>query len=402
MRRGQNNDRWGTSTPPVEHFELSDSRVKLRLAAVIVLGLIAVACVGSIIWQAIRVEPGRVIIESTAKESCAGDFVLQYDIGEGESALQRALSRAYTDATADAYKIFSSHKSFEGFTNLHTLNLNPNKPIEIQPELYEALALLENSGDRTIFLAPIAAEYESLCFSSFDHEASELDPDKNPEQAAYFDEILSYITNSAHISLELSDGLATLHVSDEYLAFATKYEIDELVSLNRIVNAFICDYIADRLAEEGYRNGILTSFDGYVRSLGDARADFRIYDRDGIYVTPAAIVTLEAGQNLVSLRDFPLSELDRRHYYEYASGEIVTPYLDSSGRDKAAYPALTVYGAKSCAELALEAAKVYISDTFLPENLVSNYIYCKSASIIHTGNAEFSDVFPEYEIQRQS
>ena len=107
-------------------------------------------------------------------------------------------------------------------------------------------------------------------------------PRENKETAAYFEEFLTYANDPDAVDLELlGDNRVRLHVSEEYLAFAAENGIDSFIDFYWMKNAFIVDYLAESLADAGFTNGSISSYDGFVRNLDerDVSYSFNIYDR---------------------------------------------------------------------------------------------------------------------------
>ena len=70
--------------------------------------------------------------------------------------------------------------------------------------------------------------------------------------------------------------------------------------------------------------------------------------------------------SVVTLRDYPINDLDLLRFYELRSGEIRTSYLDpADGLCKNAVHNLTFYSqSKGCGELLLEMMPLYIAESF--------------------------------------
>ena len=68
--------------------------------------------------------------------------------------------------------------------------------------------------------------------------------------------------------------------------------------------------------------------------------------------------------SIVFLRDYPMGEQDKWHYYAFASGKIVTTFLDTAdGLSKSACPNLVSYsGSLGCGEILMQTAPVFIAD----------------------------------------
>lgn len=382
-----------TDYPKVEQVELSDKNTKRRLIGAVVFGIIAAISIAFAVSRLLTTEPGWQTITSSAKESCGGEFVLQYEFGENATAVSRQVTNLYTSLTESAYKLFNADTSFENVRNLRYISLNPNLEIEIEPELYSALELMKER--REIFYAPIYDEYSSLYFSQTDSEAAAFDPEFDADERKYVDELLEFVNDPDSISLEfLGQNRVRLNVSDSYLAYAKEFGIKVFVDFGWMKNAFIADYIAEKLTESGFWNGVLTSFDGFVRNLSTGSFVYPINDRVGGNVYNAANAQFPGGTNVVCFRDFMLNRLDTAHYYEYSDGTIRTPYIGSDGRCHEAVSELILFsGEKSCAALLLEGLDVYVRDDFDDRQLSSGRIWCRDYTINSVGNVTIGQIY---------
>ena len=379
--------------PKVENIELSDKNPKRRLILAVVFGIIAAVSISIAVGKLLLTEPGWQTVTSSAKESCAGEFVLQYKFGDDATAVSRKVTSLYTSLTESAYKLFSADKSFENVKNLRYISLNPNTEIELEPELYSALELM---GDRReLYYAPIYSEYSSLYFSQTDDEARVFDPELDADECAYIDELLVYVNDPGMIKLEyLGENKVRLRVSDKYLEFAKECGFVGLIDFGWMKNAFIADYIASKLAENGFTDALLTSSDGFVRNLSGDASVYPINDRVGMVVCNAANAQFPGGTNVVVFRDFMLNRLDKSRYYEYSDGTIRTPYIASDGRCHNSVSELILFsGEKSCAELLLEGLDVYVSDDFDEGQLSSGRVWCKDYTINAVGNVEIGQIY---------
>ena len=377
--------------PEVEHIELSDKHTRRRLIASIVFALIAVAMVGYFISSLLTTEPGWQTISSSALNS--EEFVLQYNFGSDATAMNRRLTKLYTELLESSVKLFSADTSFENVRNLRYLSLNPNVGIELDPSLFGALEKFKDR--RELFLAPIYDEYSSLFFCSYDYEAVNFDPLKNDDQRRFFDEVLSFALDPEKISLEFGDNnRVTLRVSEDYLAFAKEYGIVKLIDLSWMRNAFILDRVADGLISEGFTDGILTSYDGFMRALGGGEFTYPVYDRTGMTVRSAANALLQAPSSVVCFRDFMLNSLDVQHFYEYDDGTIRTPYIGYDGLSKSAVSSLILFSdSRSCSELLLEGLPAYVADEFDESLLESGRIWCRDYVIHCSGRVELGQIY---------
>ena len=358
------------SVRPVIRAELSEKNRTLRW--ILIIGFSCIALISLVIGlrAALVTEPGWEMVESASTESnCSGDFIFSYCYGQTEedpSTEKKRLTMFYSEITESAFHIF-----YEG---LAPINENVNQVVTVDPALYEALALVQKYGNRNFYLAPIYAEYSPIFLSSTEQEAAAYDPGRNPELKEYIRELADYCSDPTMIDLQLlGNSQVQLMVSDAYLAYAKKYEITEFVDFDWMVNAFIADYLTDELAEAGFTNGYLSSFDGFTRNLDDRGEQFtlNLFDRQVENIYLPATMHYDEPISIVFLRDFPMSEQDSFHYYAFSDNgapDIVTPYVNpQNGLEACAVSSLTGYSYDmGCAEILMQLAPVF-TETELDE-----------------------------------
>ena len=111
--------------------------------------------------------------------NCAEDFTLQYyfaDSGASATAIQKNLISIYSDAAEKAYWLFTPDQQTQEYSNVYTINHNPNREIVVDPVLYEAFSLLAEHENRDIYLGPIYQQYDNIFFSTDDAQAAYWDP----------------------------------------------------------------------------------------------------------------------------------------------------------------------------------------------------------------------------------
>jgi len=361
---------------PVTKLELSESNIKFRWIAIAVLLSIAVVSIGYGFSLALRTEPGWQEVTPLSQEvNCSSDFMLMYEFDSSESnptAEYKKLETAYQSLTVSAYRLFNPEA--EGTDNLYALNHNVNHAVTVAPELYRALEQVVKSGSRHVFMAPVLELYGSVFLSATDAEAAHYDPTKDPEQAALAQEMSSYCADPQMVSLELlGENKACLRVSGEYLSYAQEYGIEVFMNFGWMKNAFIADYMADALAEQGFTRGYLASSDGFTRNLDIRGTEFTVnlFHREGNDVRMPANLVYNGPMSIVSLRDYPMFEQDKWNYYAYENGSFTSVYLDpADGMCRTSIDCITAYSReKGCAEIALELAPVFISESFDAEAL---------------------------------
>ena len=60
---------------------------------------------------------------------------------------------------------------------------------------------------------------------------------------------------------------------------AEENEIESFIEFSWLTNALIIDYTADALVKEGFLNGSISSFDGYLRILDEKNSyNYNVYE----------------------------------------------------------------------------------------------------------------------------
>lgn len=363
---------------PVQHVEVSDKYRKLKwLLVALFLGL-GVVLIALGVKEYFSQEPGWQIVEinSTEEASCSGEFVFSYLYGEGDmpaSLEANELSRLYTEATVHAYRLFSEDTCFEGVFNPAYLNAHPGETVTVEESLYRAFSLMEQSGTRALYLAPVYNEYRAMFSCERDDQAALYDPAKDPEQAQYMEALIAFVSDEDAVKLELlGDNRVRLLVSEEYRRFAEEWEITSFIEFFWMKNAFIADYLAEQMTENGFTNGTISSYDGFSRNLDTTDRSYRLnlFDMQEQTVYKAAVMEYQNVSCLVSLRAFPVHGMDSLHYYAWQDGSVSHCYIDpDTGRNMAATSCLTGYGESTCGELLMRLLPVYLKDTLDTEAL---------------------------------
>ncbi len=373
MRRGiGGNPNENPGVRPVERIELPERTSRKRLILVAVLVAVAILAFTIFLSGLFGSEDGwtQIGTNDTSTDTVADRLIFYYELGvsgTSANAEYRALTELYTQACQEAYTLFHAEEGFDGVNNLHTLNTHIGEEITVSDELYRVLAAIDASGSRFLYAAPYFPAYRNLFLMTEDVFATEHDPRKNPELAAYYAELGAYVGSDEHVQLELlGNGRVRLSVSDAYRAFAAEQGIDRYIDLYPFEGAFTLDYVADRLKDAGYVYGYISSTDGYIRNLDprDNGYSLNLYTRHEGKSYGAARLDYTGQMAMVSLRAFPVSEQDEV-YYTYADGEVCHPYVDPcDGLGRTACSAMVGYGKDTgCAALLLAMLPLYITDT---------------------------------------
>lgn len=345
---------------------------------------------------------------SSAGASSAEDFTLLYYPGAGgasPTAERRGVTQVYTSLARNAYELFHAGQGFDGMANVYAINRRPNEVLEVEPGLYAAFGVVQESGSRALYLGPVYNRYFDLFSCQDDVQLVDFDPRLSQDVAREYREICAYANDRTAVSLELlGENRVRLNVSAEYLAYARREGIEDFIDFSWMTNAFIADFLANGLAAQGYTHGTLTSYDGFSRCLdmGETEYSLQFYSRVDNTVYPAAVLHYTGPLAVVSLRDYPVNDQDARRFYTLRSGERRTPYLDpADGLCRNALPELTCYSAGSgCGAMLLAMLPVYVAEEFRPERLDALYregissVYCRDYTL-HTagGPARLDDFF---------
>ena len=354
---------------PVKKIEVNMGNTKLRAILAGVFLVIAMVSIGYGVSLLVNKSEGWREVEVTSKEpNCSTELVFNYLFGEsGVSVNQeyRAVAQLYTQSCQEGYDLFQR----EG----ELAKLKPNTPVKVDKALYDALYLVHESGNRSLYLANVYDEYQRMFLCENEDEAARYDPAQDPELAELVAEMAAYANDPDMIGLEFAGGKVTLRVADAYLSYAEEMGITQFLDLGWMRNAFIVDYIADRMVDAGYTHGYLASFDGFTRNLDASGTDYdlNLFGREGTNVVKPGTVSYSSPASLVQLRDFPMSQQDRWHYYAFPDGHIASVYTDpADGMTKCAVPQLVAYGQeKRCAEILMEVAPVFLQDALQEDAL---------------------------------
>lgn len=333
---------------------------KLWISAVLALTVLAGVCFAMAVLDYGKAQPGWQEIPSG--ETASGksqELTLLYDVSGDEEL--KAVSQTFAQALGEGEQKLS----------LATLNAHPGEAICVSGELYRALEILEDS--RYLYYAPVYEQYRGLYGCSEDVDAAQFDPAQSPEILDYLKQAAAFAADPAAVKLELlGDKQVELRVSPEYAAFVRENEIGAFVDFFWLENAFLVDYVADRLADAGFEKGVLSSFQGFARTLGHGDYAMNLTDRVGRNVKKAAQVCCDGPMALVVFRDHPVNSLEGEFYYVWESGEIRTPFIDPETQlcKSAAVSLLAGMEEGRCGELAVKILPVYRSEHLEEDTMI--------------------------------
>ncbi len=379
--------------PSKIRLELREGHYTLRFVCMCVALVVAVMAFAIVLNSSTQVEPGwQQIVPQDSAIPVAQEFLLCYNLGQTEqkpSQELKALAESYAGLLDEGFRMLSNTEQ-ESCVNLHTLNQQPNTALTVDDILYGALETLEASGSRLIYFAPLMDQYYGLFASTYDHEAEEFDPAYSEEAADFAREIAAFATDPDAIELKLlPQNTVRLEVSPEYLAYAREHQVDSFLDFGLVLNAFLCDVVADGLREQGFVNGYVTSFDGYTRAMCTDEFGLNIYDRVEGQPSPLGMVLYHTPGAVVSCRAFPILEGDVVNYFTYSDGTVRAPYLNDRGELHCAAASLNTFSPTlSAGALALRTLAAYAGeDPAFPELEDLSWAAGENQQIILHGDA---------------
>lgn len=356
----------------MQKIELSEDNLTKRFIAAALFLVIGGAALAYGFLQLMTVDSGWQAIQASASAgpTCAGEFVFLYELGAGgdPTVENKLITTLYTDACRKAFQLFHTAERYDDVVSLAEISARPNEVLTVDPVLYGAFEAAARFEDRTVYLGPVYARYGDLFFCTDDAQLADFDPRLSQEVREEYAAVAAYAMDPRHVNVELlGEDQICLRVSEDYLTYAQREGIDRFLDFGWLKNAFIIDYLADTMAESGCTNGAITSYDGFTRCL-DGRAgnySLNLYDPGEDGAVQVGTMEYQGPMSLLSLRTFPVGELDGQRCYRLKNGEVRTLYLDpADGMCRSAADSVTCYAPDcSCAQLALEMGPVFIADT---------------------------------------
>lgn len=374
--RGATVDKSKPTVGKVEKIEVNERHIPLRLVLLIVFILIGITAFGIFFSTLLNAEPGWMVIEeaNTNYPSIGQDFILNYYVPKTNStASKKKVVSIYSELVEKSFLLFNELNEYEGYNNVYYINHHPNEEIEIDSVLYNAFKKINDHNNKIIFLAPVYQQYRNLFSSESNTYAKEFDPKYNEDMKDYFLEICEFV-NSDKVSISLlENNKIKLNVSDDYLEYTKANEIDEYINFWTLKNAFVCDYMATTLYENGITGFVLSSNDGYNYSVGSPEElSLEVWRKDGKKKIMVGRLSFTGTSQFVTYTDSPL-DINKNDYYEYYESDdkskdlidVTSRYISEvDGISREGTSAYYAYGSTiGCAEIAMEVLNIFISDS---------------------------------------
>ena len=388
--------RSSTYAESIEKIELDESNIKRRIILAILALIVAGVAIGYGISQLTSSNKGWNIIEvnSSSQVNSGSEFTFNYYLGENGSptAERKALVTLYTRLCEEAYKEFDIYNDYDGYHNLAYLNKHPNEDVNVSDTLYSALELLNSYGNRYMFLGPVYENYVSVLYADNDTSAEYFDQYYSEDYYNLYQDVLKFVNDNSKVNVELKgNNTVKLAVSSDYKQFFRENDFHYYVDLNWMRNAFVADYIADGLIENGFTHGNLASHDGYSRVLGDFEYEYNLFDYVDGSVFQAGKLYHDKGDAFVLRKSYPLSELDT-DYYKYSDGTIRTPHLrmgDALNADESIRTYVAYSEKKGCAEILMDLIPEYYENSLKPVGKADiSSVYIVNGTVYYSSHAD--------------
>ena len=291
----------------------------------------ALLAVGSFTWGVVQLghkESGYQTIETS---DAHGDVLFRSGLtlrywAEGSSAdirdLTERVGQVYSDSLYENLRLLDPDQTYEGVTNLASLNAAPGEALPVPERL---AAVLSDALEKTVadigysaLSGPLYREWRNLLYLE---DPEPFDPLNNPEEAERLRSLTSAlrIPDAASLMLSEADGqtAACLQVSPELVALMDSLELTApVLDLALLHDAYLMDLVAEDLLAAGYDQGVLYSRSGLTRCLRPGETLSVVPDD----TQPEKVLSAPAPASAVR---FSASEKWDQGYGAYAVGETL-------------------------------------------------------------------------------
>lgn len=304
---------------PMEEIEVSGKHIKLRVVAFVLALIVGITAFGVGIRQIANREPGYYEITAVRDETAplySNGISLYCYFGGESSAIKEKLQASealYSEALGRIYRLLDPRETYDGYVNLATLNQHPGETMALPEELFFALtdALERTEGQAySVLNGAMRDLWQELLYLE---EPETFDPLCNEEQRARFQAVFDALTVPDAIRLQVVDAAAhtvRLEVSDALAAVLEKYEVEgPLLDLGSLREAYILQYVRDRLVAAGFLRGYLKTQRGLSLMLPETEEGKQLLSGyvDGTS-QDAAYVSLNDGAACCALRAFSVGD----------------------------------------------------------------------------------------------
>ncbi len=258
---------------------------------------------------------------------------------EGDSAaireLTAAVSKVYSDSLYRNYALLDARETYDGFTNLASVNAQPGEKLTLTGVLAEvvkdALEKTERNEGYSVLAGVLYDEWQMLLYLE---DPSEYDPSVNAEQAERLKALSAWTAPDSGLTLEAepaADGSITicLREPEGYRQLLSDLETEApILDLNLMHDAYLMDLVAADLRTAGYTEGVLFSQSGIslmLRETETLQVFLRQEDKEPALEAkgPAASVRFAAGDRFSDgYGAYTLGTLKRHFWFDARTGDF--------------------------------------------------------------------------------
>lgn len=256
---------------------------------------------------------------------------------EGDSGTIRELTSAvrkvYSDSLWRNYTLLDARETYEGITNLASVNACPGEKTVLSGTLAEVLKdaweKTEKNEGYSVLAGVLYDEWQTLLYLE---DPSGDDPSADPAKAERLETLSAWTAPDSGLTLETEtaeDGTFTvcLQMPEGYRKTLEEMETEApTLDLNLMHDAYLMDLVAADLRAAGYTDGVLFSRSGFSLMLrtGDTLQVFlRQDDKEPVLTAqgPAASVRFAAGERLSDgYGAYTVNSLKRHYWFDARTG----------------------------------------------------------------------------------
>ena len=296
------------------------------------------------------------------------------------------------------YKLLDE-KTYDGVINIAYMNANLNKDIKVDHNLYLILndAYNKTNSDNNY---SIFASYQYDRWNNIIINDLKYDPYISSESKIDLEENLKYVNDSTNFNLIFKENdIINFSISQKYQDYLNEYEIDSpLISLNILKDAYLIDYLKDKLNDSSYSDGYLLSKDGYLTTLKNYKeSSITMFAINNQKINEACTIKTKADTSYVLYK-----------YFDYVEDKIYSIKKDDSSY-LYRYPVINLKDSSASSfaqsfylegENITESALILLQLTATNEAAATNYVkenklqfvYIKDDKVINIFNINESDI----------
>ena len=183
------------------------------------------------------------------------------------------IANVYSRVMKDAYRLTEDTLTFDDMTSIGYLNAHMGEEIGVDPRLYATLQEVQGKKAEYGF-SPFQGPLRNLWGNILRYRDASLkkayDPEYNAAHAEYIASYLALLQDESNFTLTfLENNKVKFNVSAAVAKWIDDYDYaGPILTLGHLRNAYRVEMTRKAVLEAGYTEGVITSDDGFVLSLG--------------------------------------------------------------------------------------------------------------------------------------